>query len=284
MKTARQSASIAATVVVAVVLIGCFEPRSPDGPACDGPADCSPGEACVAGTCMPSPDDHCDPGAACHGSDDGEPALLDHGSCLAGQTRTCGTDTGECRAGVETCATDGTWSGVCVGTQGPVAETCNGRDDDCDGLADNAAACMAACVPIPTITVDRLGPPVTGDWELGHGAEVWLTTTYQTNGAQICADVHMRLRETTPDYSEASRTVRRCVQAPATIASVISTGSTLGYIDTDTDYDVLAVPPGTGIGQIRCIGVPARGRICNEAMPECPGCEVSDICVRVQYQ
>ncbi len=47
----------------------------------------------------------------------------------------CGTDTGECQKGVTAC--DATGKAICSGGVGPTAETCNGKDDDCDGAVDN---------------------------------------------------------------------------------------------------------------------------------------------------
>ena len=51
-------------------------------------------------------------------------------------TRSCGSDTGRCVAGTETCA-EGVF-GDCVGAIDPVGETCNDVDDDCDGETDEA--------------------------------------------------------------------------------------------------------------------------------------------------
>ena len=66
---------------------------------------------------------------------------------LSGQA--CGTDTGECVAGVLQCV-----NGVssCVGSVGPTSETCNNKDDDCNGVIDNnvpglGAACGNATPP-----------------------------------------------------------------------------------------------------------------------------------------
>jgi MYXO-CTERM domain-containing protein len=50
-----------------------------------------------------------------------------------GVTRPCGTDVGDCTAGIEVC-TAGVW-GACNGTN-PGTETCNGEDDNCDGVVD----------------------------------------------------------------------------------------------------------------------------------------------------
>ncbi len=56
--------------------------------------------------------------------------------CFPGQTRQCGTtNVGECQYGVETCAEDGKSWLECVGAVEPAeAESCNGLDDDCDGV------------------------------------------------------------------------------------------------------------------------------------------------------
>ncbi len=51
--------------------------------------------------------------------------------CVAGEDRPCMAP-GRCMAGIETCV-DGTFGGCSVE---PLAETCNGEDDDCDGSTD----------------------------------------------------------------------------------------------------------------------------------------------------
>lgn len=55
-------------------------------------------------------------------------------ACSNGAARQCGTDAGECEFGVQTCSS-GQW-GACVGGVVPKPETCNGKDDDCDGQTD----------------------------------------------------------------------------------------------------------------------------------------------------
>jgi hypothetical protein len=57
------------------------------------------------------------------------------GECTDGETRSCGSDVGECVAGTETCV-NGQWDGVCAGEIGPSAETCDNLDNDCDGSID----------------------------------------------------------------------------------------------------------------------------------------------------
>ena len=56
------------------------------------------------------------------------------GAVDEGLSRSCGTDVGECRSGTETCS-GGSW-GACLGGVTARAETCNNRDDDCDGTTD----------------------------------------------------------------------------------------------------------------------------------------------------
>lgn len=71
----------------------------------------------------------------CNGKDDDCDGLVDEDvteSCFDGPAAARGV--GHCRAGVATC-TQGSW-GPCVGQQTPVPETCNGKDDDCDGKVD----------------------------------------------------------------------------------------------------------------------------------------------------
>jgi len=57
--------------------------------------------------------------------------------CLQGELRACpgGSDVGACAAGEQTCGPDGVWR-PCVGQVGPVAEVCDGADNDCDGQVD----------------------------------------------------------------------------------------------------------------------------------------------------
>lgn len=59
--------------------------------------------------------------------------------CVSGSTRSCGTSEGECRSGLETCVGNA-WSGRCDGALGPVTETCDENDNDCDGLTDEGGA------------------------------------------------------------------------------------------------------------------------------------------------
>jgi hypothetical protein len=59
--------------------------------------------------------------------------------CVDGRTQPCGLGLGICTRGTQTCR-DGRW-GTCEGEGQPRAETCNGVDDDCDGVVDNGCEC-----------------------------------------------------------------------------------------------------------------------------------------------
>ena len=148
---------------------------------------CSSGQTCVNGICTTA---NCDDGNPCtndvfdagSGScistpvSDGTPCESDSGSgtcvsgvcvtssvCSQGQSQSCNTGMlGVCAVGTQSCTSAGTW-GPCVPTTLPQTETCNGLDDDCDGVVDNGASCGAGmicdqgtCVP-STCTPDCVG-------------------------------------------------------------------------------------------------------------------------------
>jgi hypothetical protein len=55
--------------------------------------------------------------------------------CYPGPGGTQGV--GICHAGTQTCASDGSGYGSCVGAVTPAAEVCNGLDDNCNGTIDD---------------------------------------------------------------------------------------------------------------------------------------------------
>ena len=133
----------------------CEEPTDNDAEICDGVED-----------------DDCD-------------GVIDEGcSCTGDDTRSCGSDVGECARGLQRCI-EGVFS-ACDG-QGPVDEVCNALDDDCDSRIDEAldAACwsdgdgdtyaaagaMSTCAPVGGcpggFTARR---PVSGEQDCNDGA------------------------------------------------------------------------------------------------------------------
>ena len=80
----------------------------------------------------------------CDGIDNDANGKIDDGTAvcactLIGSTRPCGPpDIGECRSGVQSCKAPGQWD-ICDLKKAilPSPEICNGKDDDCDGVADN---------------------------------------------------------------------------------------------------------------------------------------------------
>ncbi|MCA9667211.1 MAG: hypothetical protein KC503_16545, partial [Myxococcales bacterium] len=60
---------------------------------------------------------------------------------VPGEGQPCGQTTGQCKAGATKCVGG---KMICIGQIGPQKEICNGKDDDCDGQADNTAECPGA--------------------------------------------------------------------------------------------------------------------------------------------
>ncbi|MSP62264.1 MAG: hypothetical protein EXR72_18425 [Myxococcales bacterium] len=77
--------------------------------------------------------------------------------CKDGAQRPCGSMVGECKPGTQTCA-KGAW-GACMGGVAPQAETCDTKDNNCNGLADEGVlnAC-GKCAPMPCFVKDYNKP------------------------------------------------------------------------------------------------------------------------------
>jgi large repetitive protein len=73
----------------------------------------------------------------CDGIDNNCNGNTDEGgcACLNGDARPCGSSVGTCTKGTQSCDA-GAW-GACVGATVPVAELCDGKDNNCDGSIDD---------------------------------------------------------------------------------------------------------------------------------------------------
>lgn len=69
--------------------------------------------------------------------------------CYGGPSGTCGV--GTCRPGVRYCL-DGAW-GPCVGEVDPQLEVCDGRDQDCNGIADDGLGTVSCGIGECAVTV-----------------------------------------------------------------------------------------------------------------------------------
>jgi hypothetical protein len=106
----------------------------------------------------------------CNGSDDNCDGRLDEGcTCTAGSTRGCYSGPpathmiGLCHDGSQMCSYAmgvASW-GACGGERLPAAETCNGMDDDCNGVIDNGVCTVPPNVTCPTPLTTRPFVPVT---------------------------------------------------------------------------------------------------------------------------
>ena len=91
----------------------------------------------------------------CNGKDDDCDGKVDDGvtpcechknkatqECYTGDPSSAGK--GICTKGTQTCQSDFTWS-ACKGDVQPQTESCNGKDDDCDGETDEGCQCPSGC-------------------------------------------------------------------------------------------------------------------------------------------
>ena len=123
MVSARHLGAVLALLAAA----GCYEPAVEDCKIrCAADNTCPHDLECENDFCRPK--DH--EASAC--------------ACIVGETRACGVDTGSCRAGVQTCTETKAWS-ACVGEIQPSPEVCDNRDNDCNGMVDDAVQDPPLC-------------------------------------------------------------------------------------------------------------------------------------------
>ncbi|MCB9544680.1 MAG: hypothetical protein H6706_02150 [Myxococcales bacterium] len=204
---------------------------------------------------------------ACNGVDDDCDGRTDEGL-----VRACGSSVGRCRQGQEAC--DGGGWGACQGETGPVAEACNGVDDDCDGRTDEGVqnAC-GDCGAVPEETCN--GDDDDCDGRTDEGVQ---------NACGACGRVPDEICNGADDDCDGQTdegTLNACGQCGAVPAE------TCNGVDDDCDGstdEALVRPCGTDVGVCTvgeqvcrdgvygaCSGRGPSGEDCNNADDDCDG-------------
>ncbi|MCB9519253.1 MAG: putative metal-binding motif-containing protein, partial [Myxococcales bacterium] len=138
-------------------LSGCLAARlghvCANGTACTSDLDCIDGSDCVPETCDSDAD--CGTGGVCVGENlEDEEDLFD--ACTIDEPEGCARAVCRYLSPGSTCTTDADCGGqTCIdgecraGVVVPLAELCNGEDDDCDGAIDNDVTRLLICGPCP---------------------------------------------------------------------------------------------------------------------------------------
>ena len=160
----------------------CQANNEPDGAPCSDGNACNGLETCQSASCTigtpvtcaddgnPCTDEVCDSVNGC--------VHLPNSAVLTCYTGPGGTQgVGACQAGTATCS--GGSLGACIGQVTPISETCDGADNDCNGVVDNSFSLGVACTSgtgvceasgVTVCSADQLGTvcnatpgPTTGD-------------------------------------------------------------------------------------------------------------------------
>jgi len=238
-------------------------------------ATCSTG-TCHLGTCAANfydidgnPNNGCEYGCIktnggveiCDGVDNDCNGVIDNGNPGGGVN--CGTSTGECDFGTTACVGG---SIQCQGGQGPVGESCDSKDNDCNGVVDNGfdklndprycnncAGCnldhaVAGCSNGSCTIAGCLSGYVDADGLPGNGCEYFCTKS----GAEVCDgkdnDCDTKTDETLTQPANFCKTAGECA------GTTPSCGGAAGWVCNYTDPDVEKVNGNLVLEETKCDG------------------------------
>lgn len=188
--------------------------------------------------------------------DDCNGKIDDCSSCTNGQTQPCYTPTtgctrsgttyqcdGSCKTGTQTC-TNGQWS-TCTNEVGPQTETCNWKDDDCDGTVDNHGACLFTSwgplsIPVGAKKASFLHPEL--GLAIGTSGQIWRTI----NGGQTWQTVTSNTADTLNHITWIAKGLILAVGVNGTIVRSIDQGLTFQKITSGTTQILHGVALSTG--------------------------------------
>lgn len=202
---------------------------------------------------------------------------FEKGCTSVGKTRPCGpAAVGQCKQGVQTCREDGHWSATCDGLVTPVAEVCNGLDDDCDGIPDDSV-----CVVRVNLGVLEFFPiPWTaGDREFkGHGPYFRIRVEWSRTPHLISAKVYVWMRETTGDWTtvEGYKTFTMNVENVEVVSSDFKAEGTFwghGWHNVLTESSFLQ--PSDSVMEFSCVADGPGEDACDDrSAPDCVACRL----------
>tara|TARA_B100000609_G_scaffold199150_1_gene200904 strand:- start:16679 stop:19822 length:3144 start_codon:yes stop_codon:yes gene_type:complete len=184
-------------------------------------------KTCV-GTIKPQPE-RCDG----KGIDEDCDGVIDGGcQCTDKETKPCGLFVGACRKGLKTCL-NGIWS-LCEGEIKPVAELCNGKDDDCDGKIDGLSPRPCYSGPKKTEGVSHcqkgIQACVDGLWESCKGERLPRTELCNFQDDDCDGEVDEDFPNVGSSCSEANGV---CVNRGTYVCNPDGTGTTCGALRPD---------------------------------------------------